>query len=169
MTDQLDRNYRHMAWADATQWRAVLADPAYAEDEYIRASLHHVHLVQRAFLDVWLEEPVDTNREDRFDGPDAIAAWGRETHEGIATFLAGLDRSRLGVDMPVPWAHYFVRATGVEATVTTLEETLHQVVAHSAHHRAQVNRRLRELGATPPIVDYIYWVWTGRPEADWPV
>jgi hypothetical protein len=30
-----------------------------------------------------------------------------------------------------------------------------------------VARRLRELEVEPPLTDYIAWVWTGRPEADW--
>jgi uncharacterized damage-inducible protein DinB len=34
--------------------------------------------------------------------------------------------------------------------------------------RAQVNTRLRELGATPPLVDFIAWAWFGKPAAEWP-
>jgi uncharacterized damage-inducible protein DinB len=169
VSDQLQRTYEHVAWGDATLWNAVLAHAAYPEDAYVRASLHHVHLVQRAFLRVWNGEPGGEDLGDRFESPEAVARWGRETHRSISSFIAGLDRSRLDVDMVVPWARYFVRETGAEATVSTLEETLHQVAAHSTHHRAQINRRLRELGADPPVLDYIYWVWIGRPLADWPV
>ena len=28
--------------------------------------------------------------------------------------------------------------------------------------------RLREVGGTPPLVDYIAWVWFSRPDAPWP-
>jgi uncharacterized damage-inducible protein DinB len=38
---------------------------------------------------------------------------------------------------------------------------------HSAHHRGQALRRLRELGVEPPLCDFIVWIWTGRPDADW--
>jgi uncharacterized damage-inducible protein DinB len=43
-----------------------------------------------------------------------------------------------------------------------------QVALHSVHHRAQVSMRLRELAAAPPQVDYIDWLWRGRPAAEWP-
>jgi uncharacterized damage-inducible protein DinB len=44
-----------------------------------------------------------------------------------------------------------------------------QVTSHSTHHRGQVNARLRALGGEPPLVDYIAWVWFGKPAADWAV
>jgi len=48
-----------------------------------------------------------------------------------------------------------------------LAKTAFQVTGHSTCHRGQVNTRLRELGAYPPLVDYIAWLWLGRPAADW--
>ena len=35
--------------------------------------------------------------------------------------------------------------------------------SHSTYHRGQVNARLREIGAEPPLVDYIAWLWFDRP------
>jgi uncharacterized damage-inducible protein DinB len=52
--------------------------------------------------------------------------------------------------------------------MTTLGETMLQIASHSTHHRAQNNSQLRELGAKPPLVDYIAWLWSGRPDAEWP-
>ncbi len=43
-----------------------------------------------------------------------------------------------------------------------------QVAMHSTHHRGQVAARLRELGVEPPMVDFIVWVWIGKPAAEWP-
>jgi uncharacterized damage-inducible protein DinB len=168
-TDQLDRTYRHMEWADATIWRAALSDRAYAEDEFVRASLHHIHFVQRAYLGVWTGEAMDGDDEDRFDDAEAVARWGREAHPRIRGFVEGLDRSRLDLPMALPWAAHLLRNAGLDPDVTSMEETLHQLAAHSGHHRAQVNRRLRVLGAEPPPIDYIFWAWIGRPEPDWPV
>lgn len=48
-----------------------------------------------------------------------------------------------------------------------LGETMIQVAMHSQYHRGQINTRLRELGAEPPLVDYIAWIWFGRPDAAW--
>jgi hypothetical protein len=29
-----------------------------------------------------------------------------------------------------------------------------------------VNARLRELGAEPPLTDFIAWIWFGKPQAE---
>jgi uncharacterized damage-inducible protein DinB len=49
----------------------------------------------------------------------------------------------------------------------TLAETMLQVASHSTYHRGQVNARLRELAGEPPLVDYIAWIWFGRPAPEW--
>jgi uncharacterized damage-inducible protein DinB len=51
---------------------------------------------------------------------------------------------------------------------TTIGETILQVALHSIYHRGQVNARLRALGQEPPLVDYIAWIWLGRPDPKWP-
>jgi uncharacterized damage-inducible protein DinB len=53
-------------------------------------------------------------------------------------------------------------------SAVTHRETLLQIPMHSHYHRGQVNTRLRELGATPPLVDFIAWAWMGKPAAEWP-
>ena len=45
----------------------------------------------------------------------------------------------------------------------TLAETALQVAMHSTYHRGQVNARLRQIGGEPPLVDFIAWIWFGRP------
>lgn len=50
----------------------------------------------------------------------------------------------------------------------TVEESVIQIVLHTAHQRAQLCTRLRELGAEPPLVDFIAWVWQGKPDPVWP-
>ena len=49
----------------------------------------------------------------------------------------------------------------------TLGVTAFHAVAHTTHHRGQVMTRLRELGGAPPLVDYVIWVWSGNPVAEW--
>jgi len=56
--------------------------------------------------------------------------------------------------------------SGIE-TVQPLVETMLHVVNHATYHRGQVNARLREVGGTPPLVDYIAWIWFGRPAPNW--
>ena len=49
----------------------------------------------------------------------------------------------------------------------TVEESVIQIVLHTAHHRAQLCTRLREPGVEPPLVDFIAWVWQGKPGPVW--
>ena len=40
-----------------------------------------------------------------------------------------------------------------------------QCVMHSQYHRGQNATRLRELGGSPPITDYILWLYKSKPPA----
>ena len=51
--------YRHMEWADASVWRAVCAAESALDDQKLRNWFYHLHLVQRAFLRAWRNEPAD--------------------------------------------------------------------------------------------------------------
>jgi uncharacterized damage-inducible protein DinB len=52
--------------------------------------------------------------------------------------------------------------------MTTVGETVLQVAMHSQYHRGQINARLRQLEVETPLVDYIAWIWLGRPSPQWP-
>jgi uncharacterized damage-inducible protein DinB len=68
----------------------------------------------------------------------------------------------------LPWMDMVSAQLGRTLVVPTLAETLLQVPMHSMHHRGQINARLRELGNEPPLVDFIAWIWLGKPAAEWP-
>ena len=38
-----------------------------------------------------------------------------------------------------------------------------QALTHSQHHRGQNAARMRDLGVTPPMTDYVVWYALGRP------
>ena len=67
----------------------------------------------------------------------------------------------------MPWAKQIEAQLGRPPAISTLADTCFQVASHSTYHRGQVNARLRELGAEPPLVDYIAWIWFGRPTPSW--
>ena len=77
------------------------------------------------------------------------------------------DPDTLARPVEMPWAKRFAATTG-QITHPTLARSALHLALHSAHHRGQVNVRLRALGAEPPLVDYIAWIWKGQPEAQWP-
>jgi uncharacterized damage-inducible protein DinB len=98
----------------------------------------------------------------------SLLALARSIHAELASFLGGLDEESLSQAVWLPWAGRFTELTGKEPAPITMGETLLQVVNHSTYHRGQVNSRLREVGGTPPMTDFIAWVGLGKPEADWP-
>jgi uncharacterized damage-inducible protein DinB len=67
----------------------------------------------------------------------------------------------------MPWVAQYEQQLGRTFDVATVGETACQVVSHSTHHRAQVNGRLRAVGGDPPLVDFIAWIWFGRPAPPW--
>ncbi len=159
--------YRHMEWADASVWTAVLASEGGRADARLRDNLYHLHVVQRAFQRVWRNEPRETPYPT-FDDALSLMLWGRTYYPEASAFLETLTDDELSRPMPMPWAGMVKQRLGRAPEVTTIGETALQVALHTLHHRAQISARLREVGGQPPLVDYIAWVWLGRPVADWP-
>lgn len=160
--------YHHMEWADATIWSVVLARPECANDEALRAKLYHIHTVQRAFFNIWNELPMKFPEAGSFADLHAMAAWGKDNHREIGPYVDGIEETQLDEVVELPWAARLAERFGSPGK-TSFRETLIQVAMHSQYHRGQVNTRIRELGGEPPLVDYIAWLWYGRPAPDWPV
>ena len=156
--------YRHMQWADASVWRAVLATPAAAEDAALREKLHHIHTVQRGFFTVWNGSKPEWRKVESFGENRELMDWSRAYYAELEPFLETLSEDRLDGEMNMPWARHFMP----EAASTSFRDTLLQAAMHSGYHRGQVNTRIRELGGEPPNVDYIMWCWQGRPRPSWP-
>ena len=81
--------------------------------------------------------------------------------------LEAVSDESLGRPLTLPWATQISEALGRVPQPSTLGETCFQVTSHSTYHRGQLNTRLRDLGTEPPLVDYIAWVWFGKPRAEW--
>ena len=163
----LNTLYAHMEWADALVWRTVLPDEAASADDFIVESLHHLHLVQRAHLAAWKGEDVLAPPREGFADLEEIRDWGRAYHPEAAAFLGELAEEELAETTPLPWTEIIEEQIGGPMKPARLGELVYQVAAHSVHHRAQISRRVRELGGDPPMVDFIGWVWRGKPAAEW--
>ena len=156
--------YRHVEWADAAVWRAVMASEVSQADEKLRELFYHSHLVQRAWLRAWHGE----QREyPTFDDVKSLMKWGRSYYPAVWSRLETLTDEQIAGIMQVPWAEIVERELGREPEKITIAESMLQVALHSQYHRGQINARLRALGGEPPRVDYIIWLWLGRPPADW--
>jgi uncharacterized damage-inducible protein DinB len=158
--------YQHMEWADAAVWASVLVSEAAQTDARLQKYLYHLHVTQRAFLRAWRNEP----REDpypTFNDARSLMLWARGYYSAAFAYLGGPSDEKLSEPMPVPWAAMVERRLGRAPGTTTLGETALQVAMHSLYHIGQINTRLREIGGEPPLVDYIAWVWLGRPSPEW--
>ena len=141
----------------------ILAGP---HDTRLRDSLYHLHVVQRAFLRAWLGEPRDSPYPTFEDTP-SLARWGRDYYAQATAFLRSVDDRALAAPFAVPWSSMVEEQLGRPPAESTLGDTALQVAMHSTYHRGQINTRLRELGGEPPLVDFLYWVWAGKPAPEW--
>jgi uncharacterized damage-inducible protein DinB len=151
--------FDHQAWADATMLAAIRACPAAYENDKVRKTLHHIVMVQRAFLSIFLKRAFDMPAElEPPDSLDAFCARFRETHTEALTFVNDVDDQALTRVVETPW---------LPGAKLTLAEAMMQVVMHSQWHRGQCASRLSEAGATPPTLDFIVWL-KDRPAPVWP-
>ncbi len=155
--------FRHMLWADSSVWHAIESSEAAARDARTLSLLHHLHLVQFAFLRLWTRADLPTPKLEAFERPEDMIAWAKTYGPALRDYLDTVDDEAAQERLDVPWARYMEQRYGTPALESTLLESMLQVCFHSHYHRAQINARLRELGSEPPMVDYIGWVWLGRP------
>ncbi len=161
MPSYLDELYGHQEWADAEHWRAIEAHAPALADRAIRERLHHIHLVQSAFL--WVVRPeraqfVITKVED-YPNIAELKTFARTFHSDMAAMLAGMDEGRLALPIEVPWFQ--------PALKISVRHALMQAAMHSHYHRGQNATRLRELGGVPPGTDFIEWLRQKQPAARW--
>jgi uncharacterized damage-inducible protein DinB len=155
---------RHMEWADARVWASMPPD---MNDGRVRALLAHIHTVQHAFLTIWTGSEdlhVVLKQSDTLASMEALREWGRAYYSRAHALLASATDADLDRIVEMPWAAQIADYLGHPPGATTMAETVLQVTSHSTYHRGQVNARLRELGVSPPVVDYIAWLWGRRPD-----
>jgi uncharacterized damage-inducible protein DinB len=163
MLDAVRPLFAHMEWADAMVWRAVTDCAAAADDRSLHDRLYHIHATQTAFLQAWSGEAVVFTEAEDYPGLDAVRDLGRAFYAFAPDYVASLSPDAVEHELVLPWSTYFAKRAGFTPHPSTLGETLLQLPSHSTYHRGQVNTRIRELGGTPPLVDFIAWVWAGKP------
>ena len=156
-----------MEWADARIWEALPAD---LDDGRVRALLAHIHTVQYAFLTIWTgadDLPEVLGQSGTLGSLGALREWARGYYPRAHVLIESASDADLDRIVEMPWAAQIADYLGHPPGPTTMAETVVQVTSHSTYHRGQVNARLRELGVTPPLVDYIAWLWGRRPAPPW--
>lgn len=152
--------FDHMLWADAEVWKVVEQSPNVENDKKVKFLLYHIHLVQFLFLKIWKKEKLEYPKEDEFKNLIEIREWSIENYSELINFLENFNENKLDEITEIPWAKKFSK----EPERVTIKDTMLQVTTHSSYHRAQVNMKLKELGYDPPSVDYIVWLWLGKPK-----
>ena len=161
MSSYLDELYAHQEWADAEHWRTFEAHPPALKDEAIRERLHHIHLVQHAFL--WItgpqSEPFDSRKLEEFSSIFDLKKYAQEGLRHLDQFVQSLDPRHAEQIIEIPWFR--------PPAKISIRQALTQAAMHSHYHRGQNATRLRELGGIPPMTDFIAWLHKGQPLAQW--
>ena len=156
----------HMEWADARTWRAVRDLQSAQSDERLKWLLHHLHLVQSIYLQAWRGDPFSLTELTAYPNLTAIEMWARPYYPLAAAFAQTVEESRFAQPVDFPWSAMIVEKFG-KALPAALGESTWQVFMHTAYHRGQIATRIRELGGEPPLIDFLYWVWSGKPSPEW--
>ena len=163
MLDLILDLYRHMAWADAEHWRALLAHEPAREDPDLRERLLHLHGAQAIWLGRFqgLPSPPRWPRVEDYPRIEDLRHYAGACHAAFHAWLPLLKAEELGRELR------FTNLAG-EAVVQVLGDALVQVPLHSQYHRGQNATRMRALGGAMPATDYAFWTRRGRPAPAWP-
>jgi uncharacterized damage-inducible protein DinB len=144
---------RHQAWADIAHWKALRENAALLEDVEIRRRLNHMVMALRMLTTLARGETPDAVGMKEIDSIDELEAAIQKAHADLAVALGSADLARM-IALPRGPNGPFEAPAGV---------LLLQALTHSQYHRGQNASRMRQLGATPPMTDFVVWYALGRP------
>jgi len=144
---------RHQAWADAAHWKALRENTALLEDAEIRKRLNHMVMAQKMLTTLARGGMPDTAGMTEIEFIDELEAAMRKAHADMTAELESADLDKM-IALPRGPKGPFEAPAGV---------LLLQALMHSQHHRGQNASRMRQLGATPPMTDFVIWYALGRP------
>src|SRR5262245_28027195 len=158
MLDHIRDLLAHAEWANAVffhQWGKTLA----RDQVELRRRVEHIIAVQDAFVCVLRNAPF------AFPGElprtfDELMPRAAQSHATLRSYGASMTELDLERTVTIPWF------PPPPCTITTAQ-ALVQVAMHSQHHRGQCMTRLRDAGGEPKDVDWIIWLWKGKPAARW--
>ena len=165
--DKIKESFDFMNWADAKIWETVLSIQQVEDKEKLKKLLFHLHLTQYAFHRIWSDLPMEFPKRADFKNLNELARWALKNTELLQSFIRDLKEEDLEKIVNIPWVKHSEEQLGIKAADINLSETIFQVIDHSSYHRGQANSLIRLMEAEPPMVDYIVWIWMGKPEAEW--
>jgi len=151
----------YQEWADAVFLKAWGKIPAAMEDTEMLKRWEHVILVQSAFHDVLKNNDSKLPRSDaELPSFSELKTRSQQNHEQFRKLISELKPGDLDRTLEIRWL-------ADRPALVTPVEALMQALLHSQHHRAQNMTRLQALGGKPVVIDWISWIWRGKPEALW--
>jgi uncharacterized damage-inducible protein DinB len=151
--------YRHMAWADARHWSAILAHGPAQSDPELGERVFHIHAVQQIWLARCQGVDVMVPKAD-FASIEDFRHWARACHAALDAYLS----LRKEEDLAQPISY---RSLAGESFTQPLGDLLLHLAYHSQYHRAQSATRMRALGSQMPATDLVVWQREGRPAPAW--
>jgi|SRR5215472_2411299 len=159
MLPMLQALVQHKWHANAALLQAIRQHETAAQDEELRKTLHHILLANRYWLLLSLGTPFNQDHEARIpESLEEIVAIFRKTYTQELEWISQLQEPDLARTLETPF---------LPGSSFSIPEALIQVCMHSHGHRAQCASRLRLLGGTPPVTDFILWL-KERLGPEWP-
>jgi uncharacterized damage-inducible protein DinB len=145
---------RHQAWADAAHWKALRENATLLEDPEIRTRLNHMLTALKMLTTLARgQAPDPAGMKAVIESAGELEAATGKAQAELAAALESTDLEKM-IALPRGPRGPFEAPAGV---------LLLQAITHSQHHRGQNASRMRQLGATPPMTDYVVWYALGRP------
>ena len=144
---------RHQAWADAEHWKVLHANPKLLDDADIRKRLNHIAGASQMLQTLARGEVPDAAAMKDRESIAEVEVAMKTAAEGLAKTLAAVDLEKM-IQLPRGPKGPFEAPAGV---------LLLQALMHGNHHRGQNASRMRELGVSPPMTDFIVWYALGKP------
>jgi len=159
MLDFLREMMAHAEWANAVFFHAWDGSPA-RDHEEMRRRFSHLIGVQQGFLAILTGKEPGGPKPGPPDTFEELRTRAQTCHTGLRELIAAMPPDKLSQTVQIPWFEN-------PPCVITVAEALVQVAMHSQHHRGQCMTRLKDLGGEPKNVDWIIWLWKGKPEGRW--
>lgn len=106
--DELVQLFTHMEWADSLIWNSVGSTEAAQRDRAVMERLHHVHVVQRIYLQMWLGEPSRGRELSTFADLAEVQRWARDYYRDLWEFVGRLNIDTMTRAVEFPWADQLV-------------------------------------------------------------
>ena len=144
---------RHQAWADAAHWKALRENPTLGQDAEIRKRLNHILQAMKMLTTLARGGAPDFARPQEIETIEELETAMGTAQADLIAAVESVDPDRV-ISLPRGPKGPFEAPAGV---------VLLQAITHGQHHRGQNSARMRQLGATPPMTDFIMWYAMGQP------